>query len=188
MRRLTLAATILAVGTIGCDRLPFIGGGDDEPATQEQPGAPIDTAEAVAQPPAEAVTQPQEDPEEPNAVEVAEPEPRPRQQLSGFSQAEVPWTPTHTGTVEPGMTRDQVVEVWGDPVTERALGAWSYLYFRNGCEISCGTYDVVLLDGGQVVDAIVRGRGHVYAGVSSSPPERAAEFTPPTGLPGSMGT
>jgi hypothetical protein len=26
MRRLTLAATILAVGTIGCDRLPFIGG------------------------------------------------------------------------------------------------------------------------------------------------------------------
>jgi hypothetical protein len=90
-----------------------------------------------------------------------------------------PWTPTDTGTVNPGMTRDQVVAVWGAPVTERTMGAWTYLYYRNGCEASCGTFDVVFLDNGQVVNAIVRGRGHTYSGTSSSP----AGVTPKATLP-----
>jgi hypothetical protein len=83
-----------------------------------------------------------------------------------------PWTPTDTGTVTPGMAREQVVGLWGQPVAERAAGAWTYLYYRNGCEVSCGTFDVVFLENGQVVDAIVRGPGHAYAGSSSSPPGR----------------
>ena len=83
-----------------------------------------------------------------------------------------PSTPTSTGTVSPGMTREQVMAVWGEPVVERSAGAWTYLFFRNGCEVSCGTFDVVFLQDGQVVDAIVRGEGHTYAGVSSSPAGR----------------
>ncbi len=95
------------------------------------------------------------------------------------SLVDEPWFPTDTGTVRPGMTRDQVVSVWGAPVAERFAGTRGYLYYRNGCEVSCGTFDVVFLENGQVVDAIVRGRGHTYAGTSSSPPNRTAEYTPP---------
>jgi hypothetical protein len=82
------------------------------------------------------------------------------------------------------MTRAEVVAVWGEPIAERAVGSWTYLYYRNGCEVSCGTFDVVFLDNGQVVDAVVRGPGHTYAGVSSSPPDRPAAFTPPVPVPG----
>ena len=77
--------------------------------------------------------------------------------------------------------------MWGEPVLQRSLGTWTFLYFRNGCERGCGTYDVVMLEGDQVVDAIVRGRGHTYAGISSSPEGRVAEFTPPTATPDSSG-
>jgi hypothetical protein len=185
MQRLTLAATVLMlVGSMGCDRLPFIGGGDEETATQEQQVAPTDTAQ-MAEPAVEAqVPTPQQD-----TMQVETPRPQvepapPPQRTSGPSLVDEPWTPTHTGTVEPGMTREQVVAVWGEPATERSLGDWTYMHFRNGCEVTCGTFDVVLLQGGQVVDAIVRGPGHTYAGVSSSPPDRAAEFTPPEGRPG----
>ena len=78
-------------------------------------------------------------------------------------------------------TIDQVIGVWGEPVVERAAGAWTFLFFRNGCELACGTFDLVMFENDQAVDAVVRGRGHTYAGVSSSPANRLAEFTPPTG-------
>jgi hypothetical protein len=77
------------------------------------------------------------------------------------------------------MTAEQVIAQWGPPVAQRAAGAWTYLYFRNGCEVTCGTFDLVFLQDGQVVDAIVRAPGHVYSGISSSPPGREAQFTPP---------
>jgi hypothetical protein len=73
-----------------------------------------------------------------------------------------------------------VVAVWGPPVTERKQGQWTYLYFRNGCEYSCGTFDVVFLDNDQVMDAVVRGPGHTYSGNSSSPAGRVPEKTPTT--------
>jgi hypothetical protein len=92
--------------------------------------------------------------------------------------ADEPWTPTNTGTVDPGMSRDQVVATWGPPVAERTTGGWTYLYFRNGCEVSCGTFDVVFLENGLVVDAIVRHAAHGYSGTSSSPPGREAVATP----------
>ena len=79
------------------------------------------------------------------------------------------------------MTPDEVVAIWGEPVTERSIGEWTYLYYRNGCEVTCGTYDVVLFRSGQVADAIVRGPGHNYGGDSSSPPDNQAQFTPPGG-------
>jgi hypothetical protein len=94
-----------------------------------------------------------------------------------------------TATIRPGMTEAAVRAAWGAPVAARARGQHAYLFYDNGCLRKCGTYDVVILEGGQVVDAIVRGSGHRYDGVSSSPPDRAPGFTPPVSdtLAGSKG-
>ena len=107
------------------------------------------------------------------------PMPEVTRQVGAMPQTDEPWMPEFTGTVSPGMSRDAVVGQWGEPVLERTAGDLTFMYFRNGCEFTCGTYDVVFLENGQVVDAIVRFAGHTYTGVSSSPPDRVAEFTPP---------
>ncbi len=164
-------AVVAAAGALalGCDKLPFLGGGADD-------AAPPDTAV-----PATPAPQPEPEPEPVVEPVRAEPDPVPVQavQASTGPRREEPWFPSDTGTVRPGMTSDEVVATWGSPVADRAVGNWTFLYFRNGCEESCGTFDVVMLEGGQVVDAIVRGFGHTYAGISSSPPDRVGEFTPP---------
>ncbi len=168
-----VSATLCSAGLLGCG---FIGGDGEE--TQEASSA----AEQAA--PADTSTQqPAETLEETDAL-VQEPATAPSTQAAPPPQtrrADSPWTPTDTGTVDPGMTREQVIAVWGEPEIERSAGSWLYLHYRNGCEITCGTDDVVLLQDGQVVDAIVRGRGHTYSGISSSPPGRMAEPTPPQG-------
>jgi hypothetical protein len=68
------------------------------------------------------------------------------------------------------MTERDIYSRWGPPMEVRNLGAFTYIYYPNGCERTCGTADVVILQNGQVVDAIVRWPGHVYSGESSSPP------------------
>ena len=90
-----------------------------------------------------------------------------------------------TGAVRPGMSEADVHARWGDPVTVRRINDWTYLFYRNGQERHLGYYDVVFLQGGQVMDAIVRAPEHVYVGQSSSPPDRAPAFTPPTQPPAS---
>jgi hypothetical protein len=165
--------TMAGFMTLGCDKIPFLGGQAADAARAE---AVQDTTPAPATPVAPPVQEPE-----------PEPEPEPVQTVRPALAGEEPWFPVHTGTVRPGMTADDVVAVWGVPVTDRAVGNWTFLYFRNGCELACGTFDVVMLEGGQVVDAIVRGPGHVYEGVSSSPPNRAAQFTPPTFSPDTVG-
>ena len=83
-------------------------------------------------------------------------------------------------TIRPGMTEAEVRSSWGDPVTNRKAGDFGYLFYQNGCLRTCGTYDVVILQGGQVVDAIARGKDHAYDGVSSSPADRKPHYTPPS--------
>ncbi|HEY8105507.1 MAG TPA: outer membrane protein assembly factor BamE [Gemmatimonadales bacterium] len=83
-------------------------------------------------------------------------------------------------TIRPGMTEAEVRAAWGTPVTSRKVGDYAYLFYENGCLRSCGTYDLVVLQGGQVVDAIARGKNHNYDGVSSSPADRAPRYTPPS--------
>lgn len=160
-RKLAGVAVMTAALT-GCDRVPswvpFIG--HKEPP----PPAPVVRAPTPA-----ADTTPQAPP----------PAPAPRVAV------DEPWTPLDTGTVTPGMTREQVISLWGVPVAERTQEQWIYLYFRNGCEVTCGMFDLVLLQGGQVVDAVVRGPGHTYAGESSSPSGKVPEATPPAGTPAS---
>ncbi len=79
--------------------------------------------------------------------------------------------------IKPGMTEAEVRAAWGEPMTVRKAGTRSYLYYRNDCLKRCGTYDIVFLEGGQVVDAVVRDRGRKYDGVASSPLDRKPEPT-----------
>jgi hypothetical protein len=163
----SFSIVVVAGWTIACD-LPFLRRDQAADTTAAVP-APV----AAAQP---ADTMP--------AAPVAPPRPAPDRGLrAGTPLMDEPWMATDTGTVAPGMAREQVVALWGAPVAERTAGAWTYLYYRNGCEVSCGTFDVVFLENGQVVDAIVRARGHGYAGTSSSPPGRepAANVPRPAG-------
>lgn len=187
--RSTASLLVLATLMTGCDRLPFLGGGggsdsaaaDSAPASMDTTPSQPDTAMPEMGDTAQAA-EPAPPPPEPQAQrpaptqQAAQPPARTTTQMD-----EVPWTPEHTGTVNPGMTSDEVRGVWGDPVISRSSGQWTFMYYRNGCERACGTFDVVFLEGGQVVDAIVRGMGHDYSGVSSSPADRPAAFTPPTG-------
>ena len=80
-------------------------------------------------------------------------------------------------SIKPGMSEAEVRSAWGDPVTVKQAGIMSYLYYRNDCLKRCGTYDVVFLEHGQVVDAVVRDRGRGYDGIASSPPDRKPEAT-----------
>lgn len=158
VRPLALIAA-LALGTSACDKIPFLGGGDDADTTT------ADTTAMAAAPAPDTMAPPP----------VQAPPPRP---VASRPLVDEPWTPIDTGTVSPGMSREDVVAVWGIPVAERQTGSRGYLYFRNGCEVSCGTFDVVFLENGQVVDVIARGPGHHYAGTSSSPAGRVPEPTP----------
>jgi len=84
----------------------------------------------------------------------------------------VPYNSNDTGTVNPGMSEREIYEVWAAPAAVRRVGQYTYLFYQNGCEYTCGTMDVVTLKDGRVVDAIVRWDGHRYSGESSSPPGR----------------
>jgi hypothetical protein len=88
-----------------------------------------------------------------------------------------PYNSPDTGTVAPGMGESEVVALWGPPSAVRHAGSFTYLHYPNGCELSCGTTDIVILQDGQVVDAVVRWAGHGYSGQSSSPPGRMPEAT-----------
>ena len=174
-----------AIVTLTC--LAALACGDPDPPAAAPAAQPQPADTAAPAPPADTATI-QEQP----TPAPASPQPRatPSRLVSRAAINEEPWFPTHTGTVQPGWTSADVVSVWGDPVLERSVGDWTYMYFRNGCERACGTYDLVILERDQVVDAIVRGTGHTYAGVSSSPPGRLAEFTPsasPTDTSGIIG-
>jgi hypothetical protein len=82
-------------------------------------------------------------------------------------------------TIKPGMTDAQVREQWGEPLTVRKIGIMSYMYYRSNCLKTCGTNDVVFLENGQVVDAVVRDKSRKYDGIASSPADRKPEPTAP---------
>jgi hypothetical protein len=172
MRRSTLAiCALLTVATFGCDsakqKLKMawdkVRGRSTE--TAATPAAPArlpatDTAaarRAAAQQPGQRATPP----------------PPPPQRPSGGGAPltrDVPYVSEDTGTINPGMSEREIYNVWGAPAAVRRAGEYTYLFFNNGCEYTCGTMDVVTLKAGAVVDAIVRWDGHRYSGESSSPP------------------
>ena len=90
-----------------------------------------------------------------------------------------PYNSPDTGTIAPGMSVRDVETLWGAPAAVRNAGAFTYMHYPNGCEHSCGTDDIVILQNNQVVDAVLRWHGHGYSGESSSPPGRTPEPTRP---------
>ena len=83
--------------------------------------------------------------------------------------AAAPLAAQDAATIDPGMTRAEVVERLGKPINERKSGDHTYLYYRNGCEKTCGMNDLVILADGRVSDAIFRSSSRHYSGESSSP-------------------
>jgi hypothetical protein len=115
-------------------------------------------------------------PAPPPARQVTEPPP------SRIVLADEPYNSADTGTIAPGMSAKDVEALWGTPAARRSAGAYTYLLYPNGCEHTCGTEDLVILQNDQVVDAVLRWKGHGYSGQSSSPralpPGRSQVTTP----------
>ena len=78
-------------------------------------------------------------------------------------------------SIDPGMTRDQVVAKLGKPASEHSSGSATFLYYKNGQEKKMGMSDMVALDSGKVVDAVFRSSARRYTGKSSSPAPVSAE-------------
>ena len=83
--------------------------------------------------------------------------------------------------VRPGMTAEEVTAAWGAPTATRTRGDFTYLSYPSSCMPACGTQDVVILQGGKVVDAIARSSNHPYEGPSSLS-GKAPGFTDSTGV------
>ena len=74
-----------------------------------------------------------------------------------------------TQTIDPGMTEQAVQEAMGKPLVVRSRGNYTYYFYDNGCEKTCGFPDLVIFQSGQVIDAVFRASWHQYTGNSSSP-------------------
>jgi len=180
MRRSTLwMCALLATGTLGCkqvneqwaklkqkieQKIAERRGRTATPQPVPLPTPPPLGAATDTQPPAESpgkpARAPRQIPERPEATRDA------------------PYSSVDTGTIAPGMSEKDVYSLWGPPIAVRHQGAWTYLFFRNGCEYTCGTEDVVTLQNGQVVDAVLRWPGHGYSGQSSSPAATRPHWKP----------
>jgi len=167
MRRNTLVMCALLAGTtLGCARIKEAlekrKNRNRAPATQT---ATSDTTKRTADTgrTAPAGVQPPPVTPVPASNRPAAPQVRPVMQ-------DEPYNSPDTGTIAPGMTQNDVVSLWGRPSAVRHAGSFTYLHYPNGCEYSCGTDDIVILQDDQVVDAVLRWAGHGYSGQSSSPP------------------
>jgi len=175
MRRSTLAiCALLTVATLGCEqvdsakaKLKLAWDKLRGRSTATAPPAPVRPVPDTAAARIAAEQQPSRP--RPPAAPQGEPFTRDR-----------PYISDDTGTVNPGMSEREVYELWAAPAAVRRVGEYTYLFFQNGCEYTCGTMDVVTLQNGRVVDAIVRWDGHRYSGESSSPPGRVP-FANPSG-------
>jgi len=174
MRRNTLVMCALLAGTtLGCakikEALDKRRNRNRAPATQTATRDTTKAQDTTKKPATPAPTQPG-GVEQPRVTPVP-PSNRPAPTVRQVVRDE-PYNSPDTGTVAPGMTQSDVEGLWGRPSAVRHAGNFTYLHYPNGCEWSCGTDDVVILQDNQVVDAIVRWAGHGYSGESSSPPGR----------------
>jgi hypothetical protein len=72
-------------------------------------------------------------------------------------------------SIDPGMTKEQVIAKLGKPTSEHSSSTATYLYYANGQEKKVGMSDMVALENGKVVDAVFRSPSRKYTGKSSSP-------------------
>lgn len=97
---------------------------------------------------------------------------------------------TGAGTIDPGMTRAQVIERLGKPATVRTYQGSTYLMYSNKCGKKCGIQDLVILEHDSVVDAVFRSPDRHFSGTSSSPeataPNARSQRNRPLALPDSQ--
>lgn len=67
-------------------------------------------------------------------------------------------------TARAGMSEAEVRRVFGEPATVRSTGGWTYLFYHNRCPQRCGSDDVVFLQDGQVVAAVIRTGARRFVG------------------------
>lgn len=91
-------------------------------------------------------------------------------------------------SIDPGMSREQVIAKLGRPVSEHSSGARTYLYYANGDEKKYGMHDFVALEDGKVIDAVFRSNARKYNGKSSSPAPVPVEAAIAKGHGGHMPT
>jgi outer membrane protein assembly factor BamE (lipoprotein component of BamABCDE complex) len=72
-------------------------------------------------------------------------------------------------SIDPGMTKEQVIARLGKPASEHSKGTTTYLYYKNGQEKKMGMSDMVAIENDKVVDAVFRSSQRKYTGKSSSP-------------------
>ncbi|HET9709759.1 MAG TPA: hypothetical protein VFP39_15775 [Gemmatimonadales bacterium] len=155
-RDTTKHATPGAPAATGTTKAPATNGAKATPT----PGAkgPVNTITPAA--PVASAPKPTPPPPQRNVIEPAPSHP---------VLADEPYNSADTGTIAPGMSAKDVEALWGPPAARRSAGAYTYLLYPNGCEHTCGTEDLVILQNDQVVDAVLRWHGHGYSGQSSSP-------------------
>ena len=83
-----------------------------------------------------------------------------------------------SATIRAGMSQAEVIAAFGSPTVVRQVGYWAYLFYPNGCPVSCGSDDVVFLRNGQVVTAVLRTGQRRFAGrgvgaLNGTPPPRS---------------
>lgn len=194
MRRSMLVVCALLVGTtLGCDQIKQamlkFKNRNKAPASQTAardttgPAAPAESTQAgstAVKAGSTAAARPRPSTSPPATPRPATPRPSPvTQRPATLVLHDEPYNSADTGTIDPGMSADQVIALWGPPSATRQAGEYTYLHYRNGCEYTCGTDDFVILQNDKVVDAVLRWSGHRYSGQSSSPPGAHPEPTIP---------
>lgn len=88
-------------------------------------------------------------------------------------------------SIDPGMTREEVLARLGTPNGESHFGSFTYLFYENGCVVKCGVDDVVVLDQNIVTDAVFRSPKRTFTGANvpaTSLPSVSTGYFPPTPL------
>ncbi len=112
---------------------------------------------------------------------------------SAKTKAEPPAASTQAEprTIDPGMTREQVIAAIGKPKAERTVQDTpprTYLYYANKCEAKCGS-DYVLLEGGKVIEALFRNPSRRYSAATRTLPDRETRpVRAGRGKPGTLAT
>jgi hypothetical protein len=177
MRRSMLVVCALVAGTtLGCEKIKqAINKRRNPTRTPATQTATRDTTKKPAPAPATPPAGTKPTPAGTASAPPSTPAPRETRPLL----QDEPYNSPDTGTINPGMSQQDVVALWGPAFGIRHAGAFTYLHYPNGCERTCGTDDVVILQNDQVVDVILRWHGHGYSGQSSSPPGKTPEPTLP---------
>ena len=73
-------------------------------------------------------------------------------------------------SIDPGMTKEQVLARLGNPSEESHSGSFTYLLYNSDCGAKCRQDDLVVLERGEVTDAVFQSGKRTYTGQSEEPP------------------